>query len=190
MRFTSTDIEDLWLVELEPITDHRGFFARVWCEDEFADHGLRADWKQFNLQFSPEPGTLRGFHYQIPPHGETKYVRCTAGAICDVAIDLRPTSSTYLRWSANVITAEDRKSVWVPSGCAHAYLTLEANSEAVYMASTRHTLEAVRGIRHDDPAFAIDWPRPVESVAEGSREWPDFDPSDPYFWPQPERSPL
>lgn len=187
MRFTEQSVSGVWLIELEPIVDHRGFFARAWCEDEFSEHGLVADWKQSNIQFSPHAGTLRGFHYQVPPFGEAKFVRCTTGSIYDVSIDMRPESPTYLRWSANTLHAEERNSIWVPSGCAHAYLTLEPNTEAFYMASTKYTPQAVRGIRHNDPAFEFDWPDAVEHVPDGYWDWPDFDASDPYFFSLGER---
>jgi dTDP-4-dehydrorhamnose 3,5-epimerase len=186
MKFREESVAGLWSIDLEPITDHRGFFARAWCEEEFADHGLIAAWSQSNIQFSPAAGTIRGFHYQVPPHGEVKLVRCTRGSIYDVAIDLRPDSPTHLRWSASTLTAGDRKSMWIPSGCAHAYLTLEPDTEAFYMASTPYTPESVRGIRHDDPSFSIEWPIAIEHVPDGYWDWPDFDATDRYFWPDGE----
>jgi dTDP-4-dehydrorhamnose 3,5-epimerase len=174
MRFTPGPIHGLWAIELDPIVDHRGYFARTWCEDEFAEHGLTAEWPQQNLQHSPHAGTMRGLHYQIQPHAEIKLVRCTRGSVFDVAVDLRPESPTYRQWSGTELRAETHTSVWVPKGCAHGYLTLEPDSEVFYLTSHRYTPPAVRGIRYDDPAFEIAWPRPIELVPADYDTWPGF----------------
>lgn len=174
MKFTAGEIEDLWVIEIEPITDHRGFFARVWCEDEFAEHGLTATWPQQNLQFSPEAGTMRGLHYQIPPHSEIKLVRCTRGSVFDVALDLRPHSPTYGLWTGNELSPDTHAAVWVPRGCAHGYVTLEPNSEVFYLTSSRYVPDSVRGVRYDDPMFSIKWPRPIALVPTDYDEWPRF----------------
>jgi len=186
MRFTEGAIAGLWIVDIEPIEDHRGFFARSWCADEFGQRGLVADWSQSNLQFSPKAGTMRGLHYQLPPHAETKLVRCTQGAVFDVAVDLRPDSPTYLDWSGIELRPETLTSVWTPKGCAHGYLTLEPNTEAFYLTSNRYVPEAVRGIRYDDPIFAISWPRDVDLVPENYDNWPFYKKNDPNFWPKTE----
>lgn len=174
MKFTPGSLHGSWVVELEPVVDHRGFFARAWCEDEFRERGLSANWPQQNLQHSPAPGTMRGLHYQAPPHAEIKLVRCTRGAVFDVALDLRPHSSTYRRWMGTELRAESHNSVWVPAGCAHGYLTLEPDSEVFYLTSKRYVPAAVRGIRYDDPGFGIPWPRPIELVPADYDTWPDF----------------
>jgi dTDP-4-dehydrorhamnose 3,5-epimerase len=182
MKLTEGTISGLFVIDIEPITDHRGFFARSWCVDEFSEFGLSADWVQSNLQFSPLAGTMRGLHYQVPPHSETKLVRCTRGSVYDVAIDLRPDSPTYLTWAGTELSAETRRSVWAPAGCAHGYVTLEPNSEVFYMTSHRYTPPAVRGVRFDDPYFAIEWPREVDLVPSDYDSWPNFTPDDEYFW--------
>jgi dTDP-4-dehydrorhamnose 3,5-epimerase len=184
MKFTQGAIAGLWIVEIEPIGDHRGFFARSWCQDEFEELGLVAEWKQSNIQFSPNPGTMRGLHYQLPPHSETKLVRCTQGAVFDVVVDLRPNSPTYLEWSGVKLSADNHKSIWAPEGCAHGYLTLQPNSEAFYLTSNEYWPRAVRGIRYDDPTFSIRWPTAIEVVPTGYEAWPDFEKDDPHFWPQ------
>jgi dTDP-4-dehydrorhamnose 3,5-epimerase len=175
MKFTPGPIEGLWVVDVEPRFDHRGLFARSWCREEFAEHGMVADWAQSSLQVSPEPGTMRGLHYQLPPHGEDKLVRCTRGAVFDVSVDLRPASPTYRGWFGVELTAESHRSVWSPKGCAHGYLTLRPDTEAFYLTSHEYVPAAVAGIRYDDPAFAIEWPRPVEMAPPDCDTWPFYD---------------
>lgn len=186
MKFTEGSIEGLWIVDIEPIEDHRGFFARTWCEDEFGERGLSAIWRQSNTQVSPHRGTMRGLHYQFPPHTEVKLVRCTRGAVFDVAVDLRPGSPTFMQWSGVELSGENRRSVWTPAGCAHGYLTLEPETEAGYLTSYQYTPSAVRGLRYDDPAFQITWPEDPTELPPGYETWPSFDRLDPHFWPQAE----
>ena len=174
MKFTPEAVADLWTIDLEPVRDHRGFFARAWCEDEFAEHGMEASWPQQNLQYSPEAGTMRGLHYQVPPHAEVKLVRCTRGAVFDVAVDLRPESPTYRQWSGTELRADQHRSIWVPRGCAHGYVTLEPDSEVFYLTSSRYVPSAVRGLRYDDPAFDISWPRPISLLPAEYETWPHF----------------
>lgn len=188
MRFTQGSIEGLYLVDIEPIEDHRGFFARSWCRDEFAERGLTTDWAQSNLQFSPKAGTMRGLHYQLPPYAEIKLVRCTQGAVFDVAVDLRPDSPTYLEWSGVELSPDTRQSVWTPEGCAHGYVTLRPSTEVFYLTSHEYVPDAVRGIRYDDPIFAIDWPRSIDLVPPDYDEWPLFEHGDPHFWPYAEET--
>lgn len=176
MKFTQGDVDGLWVIDLEPIADHRGFFARSWSRDEFEQRGMSADWAQSNLQVSPSPGTLRGIHYQRSPHEEAKLVRCTRGAVFDVSIDLRPASPTYLSWFGIQLDAESRTSVWSPRGCAHGYVSLEPDSEVFYLTSHDYTPSSVGGIRHDDPAFDIRWPRSIETVPDGHDAWPFYTP--------------
>lgn len=175
MKFTQGAVEGSWLIATEPVVDHRGFFARVWDVDEFAAHGLRASWPQQNMQRSPEPGTMRGLHYQVPPHSEVKLVRCTRGSVFDVAVDLRPNSPTFMQWQGTHLSAADQLAVWVPEGCAHGYVTLEPHTDVFYLASHRYTPDAVRGIRYDDEAIGIQWPRAIEKVPDGYEEWLPFD---------------
>lgn len=174
MKLVAGTIDGSVIADIEPISDERGFFARIWCEDEFAARGFSASWAQSNLQFSPRRGTLRGLHYQLDPHSEVKLVRCSSGAVFDVAVDLRPASPTYLEWMGTELTADNRRLVWIPEGCAHGYLTLAADSEVYYLTSHAYVPDAASGVRYDDPAFAIDWPGNVEVIAARDLEWPDF----------------
>lgn len=174
MKFTPGAIEGMWVIETQPVVDHRGYFARVWCKEEFAHHGLEASWPQQNLQHSPQAGTMRGLHYQIPPHAEIKLVRCTRGSVFDVAVDLRPGSPTYGQWAGNELSADTHLAVWVPRGCAHGYVTLEPNSDVFYLTSNEYVPESVRGIRYDDPMFDISWPMPIDLVPDGYDTWADF----------------
>jgi dTDP-4-dehydrorhamnose 3,5-epimerase len=176
LRFTPTSLEGAWLVDLEPIEDERGFFARSWSPEEFARHGLDARIAACNVSLNRAPGTLRGMHFQVAPHAEVKLVRCTAGAIHDVIIDLRPGSPTYLRWYAAELTARNRSALYVPAGLAHGFQTLEPDSEVLYQMGTPYVAEAARGVRWDDPAFAIDWPAAERVMSERDRTYPDFAP--------------
>ena len=171
MRFTATPVEGVTIVEVDRIVDDRGFFGRVWCRDEFAEHGLDADWTQANVGLSTRAGTLRGMHYQRDPHAEVKLVRCTRGAVYDVALDLRPTSPTYLQWTGVTLSADEHTMLYIPEGCAHGYQTLADDSEIVYFTSAPYVREAAAGARHDDPAFGIEWPRPVEVISAQDAAW-------------------
>ncbi len=175
MRFTETEVAGAFLVEPEPVEDDRGFFARTWCQREFEAHGLNPALAQCSISFNRIKGTLRGMHYQSPPHEEAKLVRCTMGAIYDVALDLRPSSRTFGRHAAAVLTAENRGMLYIPEGCAHGFLTLEDDTEIAYQMSEFYVPEAGRGVRWDDPAFAIGWPGEVRVIAERDRTYPDTD---------------
>jgi dTDP-4-dehydrorhamnose 3,5-epimerase len=176
MRFTETKVAGAFLVEPEPVADERGFFARTWCREEFADHGLNPELAQANISFSHRRGTLRGLHLQAPPHAEAKLVRCTRGAIFDVAVDLRPGSPTYLAWSGAELTDANRAMLYVPEGCAHGFLTLTDASEVAYQMSAPYAPAAARGVRWNDPAFGIEWPGEVLVINERDRSYPDLDP--------------
>ena len=176
MIFRETAIEGVCLVEPERHDDERGFFARTWDAVEFAEHGLSGRVVQCSTSYNPRRGTLRGLHYQVPPHEETKLVRCTSGAIFDVAVDLRPGSPTLCHWVAAELTAQNRLALYVPEGCAHGFLTLADDSEIAYQMSGPYVPEAARGVRFDDPAFAIDWPTQVVLVNERDLSYPDFVP--------------
>jgi dTDP-4-dehydrorhamnose 3,5-epimerase len=174
MTFRETAIAGVWVVEPERHEDERGFFARTWDTQEFARHGLSGRLVQSSISYNRRRGTLRGMHYQAAPHQEAKLVRCTSGAIFDVAVDLRTESATFRRWVGTELSAENRLAMYVPEGCAHGFLTLTEDSEVAYQISEFHAPEAARGLRWDDPAIAIDWPGEVIVVNERDRSYPDF----------------
>lgn len=160
MKFIETPLQEAYIIELEPVEDERGFFARSWCQDEFRAHGLNANLAQCSISFNKRRGTLRGMHYQTKPYEEAKLVRCTRGAVYDVMIDLRPDSATFERWVAVELSSENRKALYVPEGFAHGFQSLSADAEVFYMISEPYRPEAAQGIRWNDPAFAIHWPIP------------------------------
>jgi dTDP-4-dehydrorhamnose 3,5-epimerase len=172
VRFTPTEIDGAFLLDLEPKPDERGFFARTFDAAEFAEHGLDARVVQANLSFNDRAGTLRGMHYQVEPALEPKLVRCTAGAVYDAIVDMRPRSPTRGAVVGAELTAENRRMLYVPGGCAHGYLTLVDATEVSYQVGEYYTPDAERGLRWDDPALAIPWPRPVEVVSAKDASWP------------------
>ncbi len=175
MIFAETKLGGAFLVDLERREDERGFFARTWCADEFADHGLVNEVVQANVSWNAQQGTLRGMHFQRPPHAETKLVRCTRGAIYDVIVDLRPDSETYKHWLGVELTDENRRALFVPERFAHGYQTLVPDSEVVYQVSAAYAPDAEGGVRWDDPAFGIEWPDPGNALlSDKDRSWPDF----------------
>ncbi len=176
MIFHATSLPDAFIVEPELLGDERGWFARAWCREAFAEHGLNAELAQCSLSYIRERATLRGMHYQRPPHGETKLVRVTRGAIYDVALDLRPDSVTFCQWSAVELTAENRKMSYVPDGFAHGFVTLTDDVEVFYQISVPHEPASVAGVRWDDPAFNIDWPVDQPVLSERDAAFPDFHP--------------
>jgi dTDP-4-dehydrorhamnose 3,5-epimerase len=172
MRFTETKVAGAFLIEPEPVADERGFFARVWCRDELRDHGLTSELAQCSISFSHRKGTLRGLHYQVAPHQEVKLVRCTQGAIWDVALDLRPDSPTYRAWYGAELSAANRAMLYIPEGCAHGQLTLTDDAEVLYYISAPYAPQAARGVRYDDPAFGIEWPGEVVVINQRDRDYP------------------
>jgi dTDP-4-dehydrorhamnose 3,5-epimerase len=172
--FQQTELQGAFLIELDKIQDNRGFFARAWCAKELAAHGLTAVVHQANVSFNIKAGTLRGMHYQVEPYGEAKTVRCTRGAIYDVIIDLRPKSPTYKQWIGAELTADNYTMLYVPENFGHGFLTLADNTEVTYQVSEFYTPGAERGIRWNDPAFAIRWPADVRVVSEKDANWPDY----------------
>jgi dTDP-4-dehydrorhamnose 3,5-epimerase len=174
MTFTETLLEGVLVVGLEKHTDDRGFFARIWCPKEFAARGLNPDIAQVSLSYNAVAGTLRGMHYQAAPHAEAKLVRVTAGAIWDVALDLRPESKTFAQWFGTELTAENRRMLYIPEGCAHGFITLAENTEVAYHISAAYEPLAGRGVRWDDPAFDIRWPRSVTVIGPKDRAWPAY----------------
>lgn len=177
MIFHRTRLEGVRLIELEPHHDERGFFARTYCEREFAGEGLVTSFVQHGMSLTVEAGSVRGMHFQRDPHAEVKLIRCLTGAIHDVLIDLRPDSPTYLKWEAYVLDARERKQLYAPAGFAHGFQTLEANTQVGYLLSAFYAPEAAAGVRHDDPAFAIPWPLPVADMSDKDRSWPAFEPA-------------
>ncbi len=176
MRFCQTHFSDAWLIELEPAGDARGFFARTFCEREFAAHGLETRFVQHSRSLSADTGTLRGMHFQLPPHEEVKLVTCLKGAIWDVIIDLRTHSPTYKQWQGFELTDENRQQIYIPKGFAHGFQTLSDNAEVGYLISTFYEPSAGAGVRHDDPAFGIEWPLQVTVISDKDRNWPDLGP--------------
>lgn len=175
MRFIETRLAGVLVVEPEPRGDERGFFERLWCANEFAEHGLNGTFVQCNGSFSAARRTLRGLHYQSAPYAEVKLVRCVRGAVFDVTVDLRRESPTYLGWFGAELTADRRNMVYVPEGCAHGYMTLEDHSEVIYPVSQYYRPDAELGVRWNDPRFAIEWPaQGPETVSEKDRRWRDF----------------
>jgi dTDP-4-dehydrorhamnose 3,5-epimerase len=172
--FTETPLSGAFAVDPEPLGDERGSFARTFCAEEFARLGLEPAVEQCNVSTNVRRGTLRGLHWQEEPHGEAKLVRCTAGAIHDVIVDLRPESVTFCHWHAAHLSAENRRALYVPRGFAHGFQTVADGSEVLYQMSTPFVPGAARGIRYDDPRFAIDWPLPVAAVSERDASYPDF----------------
>jgi dTDP-4-dehydrorhamnose 3,5-epimerase len=174
MIFTPTKLPGSFIIEPEKLEDDRGFFARSWCEREFAAHGLNARLVQCDISFSKRRGTLRGMHYQLSPFEEAKLVRCTSGSIYDAIIDLRPSSSTFKKHIGLVLTAENHKILYVPEGFAHGFLTMEDNAEVFYQMSEFHSPEHARGVRWNDPAFGISWPLVPTTMSDRDRNCPDF----------------
>lgn len=175
MRFTETGIDGVLVIDVEPFVDERGMFARVWCEEELAAHGLTAHLSQCSISRNPKAGTLRGMHYQRAPHEEAKLVRCTHGAVYDVALDLREDSPTRGRWHAAELSAENGAALFVPEGCAHGFQTLVDDTEVLYLISHAYTPSASTGVRWDDPAFGIEWPAAAErTIGPRDLAWPDY----------------
>jgi dTDP-4-dehydrorhamnose 3,5-epimerase len=164
MRFLETPLPGAFIVELDLLGDERGWFARTFDVEEFRARGLNPDVVQCNASFNTRRGTLRGMHYQAPPHGESKLVRCMRGAVFDVAVDLRLDSAALRRWHGVELNAENRLAFYIPAGLAHGFQTLTDNTEVLYQMGCRYVPEAARGVRWDDPAFGIEWPE-----AEGGR---------------------
>lgn len=175
MLFTNTDLEGAWLIEAEPNRDARGWFARTFCEREFAAQGLETRFPQHSTSQNDQRGTLRGMHFQRHPHAEAKLVRCLKGAIWDVIIDLNPGSPTYRRWQGFELSAENQRQLYIPKGFAHGFQTLQDDSQIGYLISEFYAPDAATGLRWNDPAFAIAWPLPVSEMSDKDRAWPDFE---------------
>jgi dTDP-4-dehydrorhamnose 3,5-epimerase len=177
MHFIETGLAGAYVVDVEPVVDERGLFARSWCTREFEAHGLNPRLVQCSVSLNHRAGTLRGMHYQVAPHQEAKLVRCTQGALYDVIVDLRPESRTYLAHFGTELTASNHRALYVPEGFAHGYLTLADESEVFYQMSEFYAPSAARGVRWNDPAIAINWPAPVVIMSDRDKNFPDFEPA-------------
>jgi dTDP-4-dehydrorhamnose 3,5-epimerase len=175
MRFLQLPIPGAFRIELDKIEDDRGFFARTFCTEEFRAKGLAADFVQRSVSFNTRKGTLRGLHYQAAPHAETKIVRCTRGAVFDVLVDLRRSSSAFGRWHAETLTADGRSMLYIPAGCAHGFQTLEDATEVYYEITPAYVTEAERGLAFDDPALGIAWPLSHPNLSRADRARPRLD---------------
>ncbi len=175
MIFTPTELAGVVLITPERIPDERGFFTKTWGEDDFGANGLNPRMVARNLSFNRQTGTLRGMHFQRPPHAEAKLICALTGSIHDVALDLRRDSPTFGKWVARELRAETGEMLYVPEGCAHGFITLEPNTTTEYLISTYYAPEASGGVRWNDPAFRIEWPMEPRVISARDRAWPDFD---------------
>jgi dTDP-4-dehydrorhamnose 3,5-epimerase len=171
MKFTETELAGAFTVDLAPHEDSRGFFGRLFCQQEFAAHGLKPLVAQANLGSNRRRGTLRGMHFQFPPASETKYVRCVRGAVLDIIVDLRPESPTYLRHVAVELSARNQRGIYIPERFAHGYQTLEDETDTIYLVGEFYTPGVEGGLRYDDPGLGLSWPLPVEVISEKDKSW-------------------
>jgi dTDP-4-dehydrorhamnose 3,5-epimerase len=176
MKCTELRIPGVWLIEPDVHADSRGSFRRHFCAREFHAKGMETTVAQGNISENIAKGTLRGFHYQVEPHDEAKTISCLTGAIYNVVLDLRALSPTFLTWDSTEISARNHSSLYVPAGCANAWLTTEAQTILHYYMSKFFVPEAGRGIRYNDPLFAVRWPSEPSIISERDRSYPDFDP--------------
>lgn len=174
MIVSKTDVSGVHVLDVDQHEDARGTFARIWCAREATANGLEPRIAQASLSSNRERGTLRGLHYQRPPHAEVKVVRCVRGAVFDVALDLRKNSPTFRRWVGVELSAENNRALYIPEGCAHGFMTLEPNSEILYQMSSFYEPDAGAGVRWDDSAFGIGWPLPVSVIGPRDAGWSDF----------------
>lgn len=175
MIFTELPLPGAYVVEMQRSADERGFFARSYCAQQFADHGLGPELRQCSVSYNARKGTLRGLHFQGAPHEEHKLVRCTSGAVFDVIVDIRVSSPTYRRWHGEELTADNRRSLFIPPGFAHGFVSLTDHAEVYYMISVAHAPEFSRGLRWNDPAFAIEWPLEPTVISARDAAFPLFD---------------
>ena len=175
MIFTETSLKGSYVIDLELFTDERGWFARTFCKNEFAQIGHNKDWVQFNHSFTTEQGTIRGMHYQLPPFTEIKQVRCIAGAVYDVIVDLRKDSATFLHWIGIELSADNKKMIYIPEGFAHGFQTLTPNCELIYHHSQFYKPGVEGGIKYNDPAVQIEWPLPVTNISARDNQHPLLD---------------
>jgi dTDP-4-dehydrorhamnose 3,5-epimerase len=176
LKLIETPLKGAYTIELEKRGDDRGFFARFFCTEEFAAKGLASSFVQINNSLTGKKGTLRGMHYQLAPSAEVKVVRCISGALFDVILDLRPDSPTFGKWFGETLSAENRLMMYCPKGFAHGFITLEENTEALYLVSDPYAPTLERGIRFNDPEFNIEWPIEPLEISDKDKTWSDFDP--------------
>jgi len=174
MRFTKSKVDGAFIIDLEKFEDERGFVAYAWSEKEFLEQGISTKFLEMIMSYNIRKGTLRGMHFQNKPFAQAKLVRCTNGAIYDVAIDLRPDSGTYKRWDAVELTARNRRMFYIPEGCAHGFQTLEDETEVLYQISTVYSPDNASGVRWNDPAFGVEWPQDERTIIGRDRDYPDF----------------
>ena len=175
MTFTETLLKGSYVIELNTFTDDRGWFARTYCKNEFSKIGHTSEWLQMNHSFTKQQGAIRGMHYQLPPFSEIKMVRCIAGAVFDVIIDLRKESPTFLKWFGTELSAENKKMLYIPEGFAHGFQTLRNDCELIYHHSQFYTPGAEGGIKFNDPGINISWPMPVTNISERDSQHPLLD---------------
>lgn len=171
MKFTTINLKGAFIIDIEPRSDNRGFFARAFCQKELKEHGLNPVIAQANIAFSSRRGTLRGMHFQFPPAAETKIVRATRGAILDIIVDLRPESPTYLKHVAVELTADNHRALYVPERFAHGYQVLEDNTETSYDVGEFYTPVSEGGLRYDDPGLGLVWPLPISEISPKNSAW-------------------
>lgn len=176
MIFTETILKGAFVIDLEPVRDERGMFARTWCHRQFSAQGLSVMWVQNSISVNRRRGILRGMHYQVAPHEEVKLVQCTKGAIYDVIVDLRPTSPTYCQYVGAVLSAENRRLFYIPQKFAHGFLTLQDETEVFYQMSESFTPGVARGFCWNDTVFHIEWPEPISFMSDKDRSWQPFVP--------------
>lgn len=176
MRFSQLPIIGAWSIEVEPHIDNRGEFARTFCADEFAKHGLATVMCQTSVSSNLKRGTLRGMHFRSEGDNEAKLIRCTHGTVYDVVVDVRPASKTFKKWSAVELSAHARNAIYIPPGCAHGFMTLSDDAELLYMMSAPFQAGAERGVRWNDPAFTISWPLSPTVISERDAQFPDYQP--------------
>jgi dTDP-4-dehydrorhamnose 3,5-epimerase len=173
--FTETKLNGAFIIDLERRADPRGFFARAFCQNEFKAHGLKPVIAQANIASNLKKGTVRGMHFQFPPVAETKFVRCTRGAILDVIVDLRPESATFLQWIAVELSEENQRGLYVPERFAHGYQTLRDNTDTSYQVGEFYAPEAEGGLMYNDPCLRLEWPMPATVISEKDQKFPLFD---------------
>jgi dTDP-4-dehydrorhamnose 3,5-epimerase len=174
MLFADAGLPGAYVIEIEPVVDERGFFARTFCQKELATAGLETKMVQSSLSYNKQKGTLRGMHYQAEPNAEVKIVRCIRGMVFDVIVDLRPTSPSYCRWTGVELSAENHRALYIPKGFAHGFLTLSDDTELEYHISTSYIADSARGVRWNDPAFGIKWPDAPRVMSSRDQDFPDY----------------
>jgi dTDP-4-dehydrorhamnose 3,5-epimerase len=174
MQFEPTSLDGAWVIHLDLMRDSRGYFSRTFCVDEFKAHELETNFPQHSMSCSFRKGTVRGMHFQRPPHDEVKLVRCLSGAIWDVIIDMRFESPTFGQWFGVELSAENQNQLYIPKGFAHGFQTLSDDAQVNYLISEFYSPDAASGVRYDDPAFSVAWPLPVSVISDKDLSWPNF----------------